>query len=1013
MTWYSTWSLLIHVFSAHTTQNNHLDTPDRLRDEVEQVAALEGCLEASREGADLEEVLEIAEEGGATEREVRLLKALLIQEALAEADAEGGCAMPPGDLEEVTRDLAPLEAVQAAREMGASKEQVLTLAKQKGLDRESLEMLDKALGAAGGGGEGPGADEEGLDESEMEELLDGSSGMSPLQVANLALSEGASTEQALQAAALRGATGRELHKIEEALAAGKHRNGRQAAVSSKRELQEVALAALVDASGDELTAAEMSSLESRTLGLTPTQVADEALGQGASARQAMDLAKKAGASERDIQEMLQTIVQERGQSEGSAMEEGLSGDGEEVARRLKNLSRTTGPEAVVRVDMTELERDIEGKGGHEVAKMALKMGASPKEALQLAKKAGASGEELEMVMEAIVEEGGTSPPLGSAEMSRLERMTEGKGASEAAAVALARGASPMQIVALAKKAGATEEEIQDIVEGVMEQEASSRQMIEAMRKLGAREQDIQNVAQAVFSEKPPANEDDLGADTKGLSAKEITRQALSLGATPKEALTLARKAGASDQEIIAIAQSLAQDDAGSQKLSSASMADLERKAKSMEAAEVVEMALKQGASPKQVLTLARKSGASAGELKSIAQAVLAKDLSQQDANSVPEAMAPAHVAEKALSLGASPAQALALAKKAGASKQEMEILGQSAMMSSGTTGLNVEEMRSLESKSQEMTATEIAEAALSKGASARQVLKLAKASKQATKQELQDVVEFLSLRAPHQVEVGGEDAGDGGAPELRSGRLGQDVQGREGKSGRGGKKELLILKALESELEDDVVNLALNMAAQGFDDDGDDVGDKDEMGELEGAEGELEKRAFGFENVHGTAGPPSKRGLGARSTGAARKTPGKKRKGTTTMSTPCQYRLKAKLTQCTLLHVAPMLTSTACHVQKPDHRYTTFILGTCSTALLQPHLHIMYYAQLLAHTYILAHTYVLTLTRHYYIARCCVMPVINFMLIFFGMNDIPISTTCIIILVQELTHLSYWTTPTK
>ncbi len=229
-----------------------------------------------------------------------------------------------------SKGLKAKEAASLAASQGASAEQVLAVAVSRGASAEEVAQIKMALGqesiqlkpdgasskdknvsgkdavlvkgkksgkgtTAVNGMPGPG-----LSTSEVDELLDGSAGLSAMETANLAFSQGASTEQVLALAVAKGATREELKNISVAL-------------QSQKGSSKATAGSIMEASGNQMVGTREATMKQDSQVQAPILEALTAVSSGASVEEALEKALEQGASAREALEVAQMISGQSGQ----------------------------------------------------------------------------------------------------------------------------------------------------------------------------------------------------------------------------------------------------------------------------------------------------------------------------------------------------------------------------------------------------------------------------------------------------------------------------------------------------------------------------------------------------------------------------------------------------------------------------------------------------------------------------------------------------------------------------
>ena len=251
------------INKAGVTQNKGLSASEvkSLIQDSQGLKAKEAASLAASQGASAEQVLAVAVSRGASEEEVAQIKMALGQESIQ-----------------------PKPNGASSKYNASGNEAVLVKVKKSG--KGTTAVNDKP---------GPG-----LSASEVDELLDGSAGLSAMETANLAFSQGASTEQVLALAVAKGATREELKNISVAL-------------QSQEGSSKATAGSMMEASGNQRVGTREATMKQDSQVQAPILEALTAVSSGASVEEALEKALEQGASAREALEVAQMISGQSGQ----------------------------------------------------------------------------------------------------------------------------------------------------------------------------------------------------------------------------------------------------------------------------------------------------------------------------------------------------------------------------------------------------------------------------------------------------------------------------------------------------------------------------------------------------------------------------------------------------------------------------------------------------------------------------------------------------------------------------
>jgi len=617
------------------------------------------------------------------------------------------------------------EAAKSALEAGASPQAAIEAAKAAGATPKEVQVIQKALKKAEAQVNMQSSQkisqeakaalamvENAPTDSLLDELANQLEEMdsNAADAAMAALDSGASMQEAVMAAKESGASADELAEIVSTLS-------KACSQSSNADASIAAAAALASSSGS-LSKAELTQLAKENADESPEDAVVAALAYGASPEQALQVAQAAGASKQELASM------------AKAMSGGLQGQSSSNvnANIAAAAALVSSSEGLSKAELTQLTRENVNSNPEEAVVAALSHGASPEQALQVAQAAGASKKELASMAKAIA--GGSQQAAAS---------------NEAVQAALAQGATAEDIIAL-KKA---------IDSGGLAQSSNVAEMASVALRAGASVEQVLQMASGTTNTSSGQNvraEDAVIkaiSKSKDKSAVEKAVLVAAAGGSVHQALKVAKESGASAGELSAIAASLSTSSIGIDEESVKSvLAACQGKSATEKAMEVAAA----GADTEQILRVAAENGASQEELSTL-KATFQKKTSQNAMMRTEESQGLPQVALKkvaqstkgktgteiiniALKAGASPEQALQVAKSNGATPQELATLAQALNAQTSTShsslpnghmpapGVDTAKMASLVQNLDGKNVSDIIAQASSAGASKEQILQL-------------------------------------------------------------------------------------------------------------------------------------------------------------------------------------------------------------------------------------------------------------------------------------------------
>ncbi len=701
----------------------------------EVLAAATQSLEQGGKAPTISTIMEEARERGATEAQLQELKASLVQRVASSnnnvvASSSGISEKQLAKLQSGLEGKSAVAVAEAALNAGASPSQVLQLAVDQGATEQELSNISASIRATSG----LQIKQAGADESVLMDLQEDMANESPKDIVEAALSLGASSTQAVQLALEQGASSQELQEIQKMiqtksigdLQEAVRESDPQAAVEAALSMgltpaQTVQFAKDNGASSQDLaqiqrlaqnnlptqSVSESSGNNNRDMGIPQSQItalkknmgsqnamqmAKAAASMGASAKQVLQLAKEQGATKQEMAQISRNLTAKGAQVE--AVKEGI-------------------PESTIKT----IQGKMEGKSATEVVQAALSLGASAEQAKQIALEQGVSKKEMQNIQSIIDHETSsrsheayTTDSISDSKMDHLKEIMRGESASAIAEEAIAMGATTSQALQMAAEMGASRQEMAKISNMVQNQNDSIGQVNFANNK---------QMSQSSTTGISNADLSDLMEELNGEDPTQAAKIALSAGASPGQVMQIAIEQGASKRELSQI-QSMVQNSKGSSNrndgqmlqssttgVSNADLSDLMDELDGEDPTQAAKIALSVGASPGQVMQIAIEQGASKKELSQIQSMVqnskeynsdtgfslngnvpqpsVPLGVSKSELSDLQSALKdeePATVAKAALSLGASPSQALQAALEQGASPEEIAEIKQAIVESS-------------------------------------------------------------------------------------------------------------------------------------------------------------------------------------------------------------------------------------------------------------------------------------------------------------------------------------------
>ncbi|TRY80945.1 hypothetical protein TCAL_04722 [Tigriopus californicus] len=619
---------------------------------------------ALKEGASLEQALQLAQAQGASEAELTKIKTQIVNQGQVLADnlgSDGGNGLTQDDLDVIAAatNSMPLEmAMEEALSQGASIEQALQLAQANGASIKQLSQIRSKLSAQTGV-----AKSSAIMDSITAAL---ESGTDPAQILETARANGASTSELSQirAATILSQGGNLQDVIEEAKAQG----------ATAEDLAKIVASVTSEDIGFPI---QDKSHQGKVSGASVTQVAQNLTNaqgpQGPSIQDMILTAKSNGASPQQIAQM---VAQSNGPEYKSP---------EDVALLAKVIGLNPKEASLMQASISI------SQGGDilSVIQKAKANGASAGEIAQLASMAaGQEGADVKAILQAAAAEG--VPPSGLSQIKSIASVSQGANLRDVLKAAKAQGANQEYIAQITAAAAAS-------------QNLSASELLAMAKEVGMNDSDLDVIVQSV----PPdlfqtqiskavsaldqgANPDQIlsAARDSGMPDCEIlkleAKLAITQGKSVLEVLSKAKANGASTVELKQIEAMVKSTTDPNQMmeavtagvLSTSELVAALRKSDHANQETLLKTAIQFGLSDTDLSQLATAAGVSRSELQQM------KSLVNETTGLTPKQLAmvsadeknstPQQIAAAAMKSGANVNQALELAKAQGATKQELE-----------------------------------------------------------------------------------------------------------------------------------------------------------------------------------------------------------------------------------------------------------------------------------------------------------------------------------------------------
>ncbi len=555
-------------------------------------------------------------------------------------------------LEQQMSGSSAAEVAAAAMALGATSEQVMKLAESRGASADEMRAITAAV--------------------DMSKANAAQEDVSVSAIVSAAMKQGVSLDQAVQVAKEQGCSAEEVALYAAAML-------QQSSPGTRREM----------------SSSEVESLQSQMSDASPIEVAAAALARGASPSQAVQVAIDQGASDEEVQLILQTTTEASSVPKGSLQ-----------ANQVRR-------DAALRIISSELPEGLESgqfqvsgaASTSQVVTAALAQGASAEQVAQLAQAYGASEEHIELIQAAIKGQS-MSKAVSHNELCQMKRQMPDASALELASAALAKGASVAQVAEMALAEGASEEEVK---------------LIESMAKMTHAGNGASLLSRGQMHDQ---------------AASLLQRASASLvqGAKTEDILKAAKSQGASADELKLIeAVAKTSSGKGNKTVSEKALRQLAQEMSQSSPVDIAAAALAQGATPQQAAKIASQQGASAQELEMIAAVAagmeplgLTDHAVQELKSQMPPNASAIEIAAAALAQGASLSQLANISNGPGVSKAELELIEVITNASAASTkGMTEKALQNLKGRIKNASASEIVKAALAGGATLSQVAQLA------------------------------------------------------------------------------------------------------------------------------------------------------------------------------------------------------------------------------------------------------------------------------------------------